>query len=677
MDIFAGPGRRLGVVILVAAGGCSILLPWRATWAQPASVDRPGPAALAPIVVSAQKRDQLLQDVPAAIAVISGDDLQAEGAQGLDALPGMMTGLGFQPMGQSGLMPPVMRGLSANVTSFSSSVALVVDGVPTLRAQGFDDPLLGVEQVEVLKGPQSTLYGRNAEAGVISIQTRKPGNEPYAMVSGNLGNHGRRGLQFDVSTPVSEDSLYIGVAGGVTRQDGFIDNTYRDEELGGQLRRSGRLVLRWTPGVRTDVVLRHTRADYDDDASLWGSPSAPRAEVRSGTDGWNRSRARTLSLDVAHEFESGLRLRAISARNTYKDDLQQDTDFMPADMMHIGRDHDFKGVSQELRLEGTAGEASWLAGLYLDRDTQDLRFAQKTPMALVRTEARQKSRTSALFTHWTVPLGGAWSVTAGGRIEHSSVDFDLPGESGQSRGWTRFSPKLAVHYAWRPQTAFYASVSEGYRAGGFNAFAPAAYRDYDPEKVLAFELGAKGHAFDERLQYGASLYYMTIRQMQVQQMGLPGQVFMTNAASGRSLGAEFDVSLWLDRGWQLQAGLAFNQSRFRRFQDGAADYGGNRNPFSPQLSGYAGLRYQSAGGWYAQARVQGAGKVYLDAANDYRRAGFGIVNLSAGYQFDTVDATLYVNNVADRTYDAIGFLNGLVTIYSPPREVGLRLTWRM
>lgn len=113
-----------------------------------------------------------------------------------------------------------------NVTSFSSSTALVVDGVATLSGLGFDDALLGIERVEVLRGPQSTLYGRNAEAGAVSIVTRRPGNEPLAATSIDLGSRDKQPLRFDASRALVQDTLYPGVAGEFARQGGFIDNTY-------------------------------------------------------------------------------------------------------------------------------------------------------------------------------------------------------------------------------------------------------------------------------------------------------------------------------------------------------------------------------------------------------------------------------------------------------------------
>ncbi|WP_253549215.1 TonB-dependent receptor [Herbaspirillum rubrisubalbicans] len=629
------------------------------------------------VTVTANKQAQSLESVAASVSAFVGEDLEAAGITSLEEVARMTPGFSFQAMGQSGVMPSVMRGITANVISFSSSTALVVDGVPTLRAQGFDDNLLGVERVEVLRGPQSTLYGRNAESGVVNIVTRKPGNDPYALVSTEVGSRDKHVLRFDASHALLKDSLYLGVAGEFAEQDGFIDNTFKGRKEDRRLRRNGRLTLRWTPGQRTDATLRYTQRDYRDGASLWGAINSPqRAQVRSGTDGFNDSTARTVALDVAHELASGVRLRSITASSQYTDRLQQDSDFLPVDRLHMARDHHFSTLSQEFRLEGQWGQAQWLIGLYADRDDHDLRFEQKTPMALTMTDAKQKGNSTALFTNWSVPLASQWSLTAGARIERDEVRFAMAAGKQQSQDFTNFSPKLALQYQWQQQAQIYASVADGYRAGGFNAFAPETYRRYASERVRSFELGAKGSVLNRRLRYGTSVYLMNVRDMQVQQMGQAGQVFVTNAATGRSVGAEAELQYLLGAGWQIQAALGLNRTRFQKFQDGANNYDHNRNPFAPDINGYLGVRYDAPQGWYAQANVSGVGRVYLDAANRYSQPGYGLVNLSAGHLIGNAELTAYVHNAANKTYDAVGFLNGTATVYSPPREFGVRLSYR-
>ncbi|MBW7900917.1 MAG: TonB-dependent receptor [Rhodocyclaceae bacterium] len=637
-------------------------------------------AELPAVTVTANKRSQALERVPASITVIDADELEAAGARGIEDVAAMAPGFAIQPMGQSGLQPPVMRGLSANVISFSSSAALVVDGVATLRGQGFDDSLLGVERVEILRGPQSALYGRNAEAGVVNIVTRQPGNDPHAALALDLGSRDKQALRFDAGGALVRDTLYLGVAGEFFRQDGFIDNVHTGRAEDDRERRSGRLTLRWTPDARTDVALRLSQREYDDGGSLWGPTGGRRETVRSGTESWNRSKSRTASLDIAHELASGLRLRSITAGNEHFDRILQDMDFQPASLTHLGRDYRFRTLSQEFRVEGKAGDAAWVAGLYLDRDDNELNFENRTPLALARTSSTQEGNAAALFTQWDVPLAARWSLQAGARIERDEIRFRLAGGSEREREWTRLTPKLALQYQWQPLAQIYASVADGFRAGGFNTFAPETYRSYAPEKLRAWELGIKGSLLDRRLRYSAAVYRMDIDDMQVQQMGaVMGQVFITNAATARSTGAEAELRWLLGGGWQVQAALGLNRTRFREFRDGANDYSGKRNPFAPDIDGHLGLRYDAPAGWFAQAQVAGYGKVYVDAANTpaWRRPGHAVVNLSAGYAWGRTELTAYVNNAADKRYDTVGFPNGAITIYSPPRELGLRLNWRL
>lgn len=638
-------------------------------------------ATLPEITVTVNKQAESLDAVPASVSVFDGAALEAAGVRGLDALSAQVPGFVFQAFGQSGVQPPVMRGLTANFVSFSSSTLLLVDGVPTLMAQGFEHNLQGVDRVEVLRGPQSTLYGRNAEAGVVSIVTRQPGDAPYASISAEAGNHGQRAGSFELGRALVPGQLYIGLSGEWRAQDGFIRQQATGARVDDRERASGRLALRWTPTAETEATLRYAQQRWDDGAAQWGSIAAPRATVNSGTDSWNRSRGQTLSLDVSHRFASGLRLRSITARNVFDDRVLQDTDFQRADLLHVRRDYRLATTSQELRLEGEAAglwNARWLAGLYLDRDDHDLRYEQKLPAALMRPTAGLKGSTAALFTHWTVPLSERWTLAAGARVERNRVELAPVGAAARSDDWSRLSPKLSLQYQWSPQGQIYTSLSEGYRAGGFNVFSPAmGYAAYEPETVRAWEIGTKGRLLGQRLRYAASVYTQQVRDMQVQQMGLPGVVYITNAARARSTGADFELDYVFGGGWQLQTALGLNRTRFGSFRDGGAVYDGHRNPFAPDMTAHVALRYDAPGRWWAQAAVQGTGKVYLDAANAYRRPGYGLLNLAAGYAQGSWEIAAYLRNAANRRYDAVGYLNGQVVVYSPPREFGVRLTWRM
>lgn len=634
------------------------------------------------VTVTANKQSETLATVAGSVTAFDGDDLENASARSLVDVAAMTPGFSFQETGQSTLSPPVMRGMTANTVSFSSSAALFVDGVPTLRAWGFGDRLFGVERVEVLRGPQSTLYGRNAEAGVINVITRLPDMHPHASVSAELGNRNKQMLRADISGMLVENRLYASFAGEAMHRDGFINNSFTGGKADDRALRSGRFALRWTPSAATDVVLRASTQRHNDGGATWGAVAAPRHTVHSGTESWLRSSGQTVSLDVTHAISPYLRLRSITARNLFHDHVQQDTDFLPAERMFVGREFHFDTLSQELRLEGQHGRSlngiRWIAGAYADRDENDWRFTQKTPRVLLLTHAEQKAHTAAFFTHWTIPLATHWNLLAGIRLEKNDVRFRPYGlnEAERQRTWRHVSPKFALQYQ-NGSMQVYASHSDGFRAGGFNTFSPAAsQRDYRPEKLGAWEIGIKGYALAHRLFYSAAIYHMSVRDMQVQQMPAPGLVFVSNAAHAHSMGAEGELRYRFGNKWQVRAGIALNRTRFNEYRDGANHYDGHRNPFAPDMHGNLSLRYDAPQGWWAQARVHGTGKIYLDAANRYQRPAYGLLDLSAGCLMGRAELVAYINNATGKRYDAIGYLNGMVTAYSAPREFGLRLSYR-
>ena len=630
------------------------------------------------VIVTANKFEQEQEKVPASLSVLNGEDLRKGAIDDLERLARITPGFTFQPFGQSGTNLPVVRGLTSSPTALSSSMLMLVDGVPTLMGQGFDHNLLGVERIEILRGPQSTLYGRNAEAGVLSIHTRQPGAEPYARFEAGGGSRDQRTLSADASTALVPDTLYVGVSGQWLEQDGFIDNAWRGGQADDRERHSARTVLRWTPGLATDVNLRYSRQDYRDGGSQWGAVNSSRREVRSGTSSWNHSSGRSLSLDVLHEFDSGLKLRSITARNDFYDRVRQDTDFMPADLFHLVRDFHMNTLSQEFRLEGQWRDNQWLLGAYADRDDHDLSYEQKLPLRLTRTDVKLGGNTTALFGQWVMPLADRWTLTLGARAEQDKVHIDPAVGSRQSDKWQRFTPKAALQYEWQPDAYLYGSYAEGFRAGGFNAFSSAAnYPGYDPEKVKTYEVGAKGWLDDKRLRYSAALYWMDVRDMQVQQIIQPGVVYITNAASARSTGLELEAEYLLADNWRVVSAVGLNRTRFEHFREGSNDYQGNRNPYAPDFTGHFSLRYDAPAGWYAQGGISAVGKTYLDSANQYSRGGYGLIDLNAGYDFSHYGICAYVKNAADKRYDAVGYLNGTARVYSPPREIGLRVSYEL
>lgn len=217
-------------------------------------------------------------------------------------------------------------------------------------------------------------------------------------------------------------------------------------------------------------------------------------------------------------------------------------------------------------------------------------------------------------------------------------------------------------------------MAHGFRAGGFNPFAAGAdYPAYDPEKVRSHEIGLKGRSSDGQWRYALAAYRMRVEDMQVQKMPSPGTVYITNAAAAHSTGLEADAEFRPGPDWSLRAGLAVNRTEFDRFRDGGADYRGNLNPFAPRLTGFVGAAYLRPQ-WYARARLSATSGIYLDAANRYRQPGHALLNAAVGRYLGDLEVVLYGRNLTDREYDAVGYQNGFVDVYSVPREWGLSFT---
>ncbi|MCW4630633.1 MULTISPECIES: TonB-dependent receptor domain-containing protein [Marinomonas] len=168
---------------------------------------------------------------------------------------------------------------------------------------------------------------------------------------------------------------------------------------------------------------------------------------------------------------------------------------------------------------------------------------------------------------------------------------------------------------------------------------------------------------------------MDIKNMQVSQMPTVGLIYLTNAADATSDGLEASLEYYFNENWSTEIGVAWNKTRFDHFIDGNNDYSGNRNPFAPEMNGHLSLRYEDVGGWSVAASLVGSSAVYLDAANKYQQKGYEVVNVSASYPLtDKASLSAYVNNLQDRQFDAVGYQNGYVTVYSPPREYGVKFT---
>jgi iron complex outermembrane receptor protein len=649
-----------------------------------------GEYELGTMTVTAQKQEENVQEVPVSITVFNEQDIEDMKIESVRDIADFVPNLMIYQHGSSGRNTPTMRGITARPESFGVSTGLYVDGVPILTGPGFVNEMLDIERIEVLRGPQGTIYGKGTETGVINIITRQPDNEFRGRISAEGGEDKKGQFSLNLSGPIQKDRLFLGIAGKYYQKDGFIENTITGDTADDREHWFGRAHLRWMPVDDLDISLIASRLEYDDDApnynmgengaAMFGLPAPEDRKVTSNLEGENESSNDSQSLKIAYDISDALTLTSVTAGRVYNDKVLEDGDFSSATLMHCDMDSEYSKISQELRLNYSAERLKWLVGLYYDKDDFDIDYeiTSDIPSMAGVTSRDIDGDTYAVFANLTYPLTKQLSMIVGLRYEKEEQDFeDNISHLKADDSWNELSPKIALEYCFTPAIMAYVSASQGYRSGGFNWSATdPQYINYDEEELWSHEIGVKSAFLDNRLIINGSVYYMEIDDMQVNEHVSPMEGYITNAAEATGKGVELEMTARPYDGLSFIAGFGYTNVEFDDFKDALGDYKGNKNPWAPEYTFNIGAQYRHYSGFYARADLIGYGKMYFDKANEYSRDAYEIVNTKIGYEAEHFDIYLYGKNLFDKEYDSDGYFGGMYTIYSDPGEVGLQLVYR-
>lgn len=326
-------------------------------------------AEIEEVMVTAQKRSESLQDVPIAISAFTGDNIREMGAQNLTDL-GKSTP-GVEMNNDTTLQPTYnIRGIQTSDFTVGSdpAVAVYVDGVYTGRGAGAEVPLADIERVEVLKGPQGTLFGRNATGGAIHIITKKPSNENLAEVTLSAGNYSRLTSDVSVNRALT-DTLSMRLSASSNKRDGYYPNAGNGADWGGQDTQTYRAAFAWQPGENTEVVWRNefNKLDQNSGTRVSINSAISRGDVFGDVEtDFTNLEERDLfgtSLTVTHDFDD-ITLTSITAYRTLESTIQQDEDGTSNSDFFFGSrnfdDHEY--FSQEFRLNGATDTLKWTLG---------------------------------------------------------------------------------------------------------------------------------------------------------------------------------------------------------------------------------------------------------------------------------------------------------------------------
>ena len=637
------------------------------------------------MVVTAEKRRENVQDIPVSITALSGDEIQDAGLSDIQGMSRLVPNLYIANWGIRGTSYAFIRGIGS--VNNEPALGFYVDDVGYMDARSFDTQLFDIERIEVLRGPQGTLYGRNSLAGVINIITRKPDNETHAGLEYTLGNYNLNRGHAYLRTPLVKDRLFLGLSAGGESRDGYFENSYLGKDVDSRRSLNGRGFLRWLPSDTQDVSLAFNAEQLRDGAFPLAklkdldTDSSTVAFDREGT--YNRDSTAT-HLKVSWQLP-WFDLTSVSAYRDYEDEASNDQDFTTYPMITSHETIDDKEFSQELRLasrDEANARVKWLAGFYGYKKDKDhlmaLDFAPgmyPVPGAVRRlTDSNVTTTGTDLFGQATLRATEHLSLTAGLRYDHekSEIDHTMDTTSGgttlmdssvdASDTQDAWLPKLQLDYRWTPGLMTYVGVSKGYRSGGFNtSHLDPKDLTFDSEFSWNYETGVKSSWFDNQLTVNASLFYIELKDQQVVQLLPSADTVIRNVGESRSMGVEVESSALLAPGLTLDAGFGYTDAEFKDYKDNVsgADYTGNEAMMAPSYTYNLALTYRRPINhtWdaFTRSELNGTGSFYWDTANTIKEEDYELVNLSMGLESERYDIVLWAKNLLDTDYRVVAF----------------------
>lgn len=688
-------------------------------WSQGAKI-----SVIEEVVVTAQMRNESARSIPIAIGVYDKKIIDQVGAHSLADMEFAIPNINFGAGDRNTRGEIAIRGIgdySRNIGT-NARVAVYIDGVLTGRSSSFDQSLLDVAHVEVLRGPQGTLSGANAVAGAINIITQQPDENVTAELFTNTGNYDSNSLTGKVNLPLTED-LFSSLLIGTAQQDGYINNTTLNRDLQGVNRDVVKLKFRYL-GVEDLIVDlgfdylsdedKSTNAEALSNGAFNGFTLAPMAfVVAHNADEFEQRELKGVTLQAHYETPGHFRWTSITGIRANEFSELSEEDYSPFDVATSLFDEKSDQYSQELRLVSPKSErVDYVIGAYfLEQDISTQRSAitgamfRPAPNKSVHTPATSEVKSISLYLHGNYHLTRQLSFTAGLRymeetknIDYSSIDttglFINAGHIDDKKTFNEALPKFGVNLQLTSDTLLYTSIARGYKSGGWNADFITTLENFqfDPEYAINYEVGAKSLFFDKRLTVNLAGFITKFDDFQVFQF-VPTQssgtvLSLTNAGKVTTQGLELDINALLTDNLSISFNTAFTQAKFDEFKNGGGigvDYDNNYLPYAPEHAYFVAIDYSRP--LFRQTGIYGhidhgyTGDYFSNPNNNQMNSipHYFVTNARLGINIDTQwDISLWIKNIMDETnlrQRSVSFLGVPRGMYNPPRTYGLAINY--
>lgn len=677
------------------------------------------------VIVTAEKKQENVQSIPSSITALNSKNVNDYRLWNSKDLTAIVPNL-YSANPGDGRNVTSVRGVTSS--SYDPAVTTYIDGVNQFTLDTYIPQLFDVERIEVLRGPQGTLYGRNAMGGVINIITKQPSNKTNGFIEIGIGNYGQQRYTAAIRTPVIKDKLFFGASFLYEGLDGYYTNEFDNSKFDKQHSAGGNYYLKYLVNDKWSLILNAKHFANRNNGSFTLAPGKDAAF----SDPFKVNQNAVTKL-VDNTFNTSLTANYtghnfnFSSQTSYQSNYRYyetpiDGDFSPVDAITIINNYgnkwnNIKVVTEELRFTSPASSVSklkWTAGSYLFYEDvpnkQATHFGKDAALvgspdsnyAIINT-TKANSSGVAVYAQGEYAVTKKVSVIAGVRYDyqHSKENvlgeyqpdaspvpiFETQPDTSANVSYSAFSPKLSIAYHPASNVNLFISYSRGYRTGGLTQLGadpsqPPLYA-YKPEYSNNFEIGIKNTFLENRLRANISLFYTNITDVQVPTLVLPAAITVTkNAGSLKSKGVDVELASTILKGMEATYNFGYTNAKYTELklsQNGnETDFSGNRQIFTPDVTSMLALQYNIAlvPSRGIQFVIRGEwmylGTQYFDLANNITQSPYHLLNTRLGLKIKHAELYFWERNMTDVKYIAYAYDFGAVHL-GTPRTYGFTL----
>ena len=670
-------------------------------------------AQLDTVLVTAQKRTELLQKAPIAVSTFNSNQVNAYRIWNTKDISGIIPNVYSADPGD-GRDVTAIRGIAT--TSYDPSTAVYIDGVNQFNLDTYLPNLFDVERIEVLRGPQGSLYGRNAMGGVINIITKQPTNYSSGSAELSMGNYGQKRMNLNIKTPIINDKLFFGASGLYDARDGYYQNQYNQLPYDRQRGISGNYFLKYIINKQWTINFNTKHRDQENKGAfplVFGVEEAFKNPFILNQNATTTMIDKTINSSLSILYNGNT--YQFSAQTAYQKNYRYytnpiDGDFSPIDAITVvnnyGKDwNQITAWTQDLKLNSVNNQSlKWTIGAYLfsqNAPTKQgtyfgadayLMGIENSNFTLINSTSIQR-KGIALYGQATYAISTKLNATAGIRRDFETIQQSVAGSLlmgdnktiyetqpliNRTTNFGALSPKLGLDYQFSSTQMAFINYSKGFRPGGLSPLSsdpsqPPLIR-YKPEYSNNIELGIKNTLFHNHARLNLTIFYTRLVDAQVPTLLLPDAItIIQNRGKLNSKGIELEFTAKANTHLSIDYNAGITDAKFETLeiaQNGSSSiFNGNKQIFTPDLVSNLALQYDQKikNNLTAFVRTEWKyiGNTYFDLANSIKQNPYSIFNASVGFNMGNLNIKYWSRNLTNQKYIAYAYDFGAIHLGDP------------